>query len=103
MRDRKEGFVDVWVESCGDHLYRWCALTPGELYRIKTLKDGSRDPLRGKKRRLMTECAAQLFRTNLTYVFFDTRFNLKVDSSGNDAKKSNIGGNQHDWKRNPLA
>ena len=83
MRDPAEGCLDFWLESCEDHLYRWTALVPGEIYRIKTLKPGSRDPLRGKKRRMATECAAQLYRAKLTYVFFDTRFTLKEDYDEN--------------------
>lgn len=72
-RHPEERYLDFCVGSDQAHLYRWYERT-GYLYRIKTLAPGSRDPLRGRRRKLVKACAEQAFAAKLKNVFFDSQF-----------------------------
>lgn len=75
--DNQRGYIDFCIDSIPDQLYRWTAAVPGYVWRIKTLREGSRNPLRGRKKELAAICAEQAYLTKLTYVYFDVQFKPK--------------------------
>lgn len=72
-RNAEQEYLDFWMESHPNDLYRWYYHFPNQVFRVKTLKKGSRDTLRNRKREMAILCAGQLYLTGLRHVCFNDR------------------------------